>query len=138
LFNQVAHKITDARMARDGVVKALELINPNQNEDANILPYDGNNAKVVDPSKFDTTGWTSHITLHATALQVDIPGYDGLSVAIYFNDSEREGLTTIGLIHTGAAHVCDFWFNYNRLDRSNHTNADIAREFCDKGKGGCP
>jgi RHS repeat-associated protein len=130
---------SDKQLARDGVVKALSLINPNQDESSNIVPYDGNNAKVVDVSKIDTSGWVSGTSGHASALYRDVPGYDGLGVKIYLNDSERENLTTIGLIHSAnVEHLYDWFFLYSSTDRSNHTNADIARGFCSKVSGGCP
>jgi hypothetical protein len=127
-----------AQMARDGVVKALKLINPDQDETSNIVPYDGNNAEVKDPSKIDTSSWSSTYSGHADAREKGVPGYDGLQVKIYFKDKERGNLTTIGLIHTGASHVLDYVFNYDAKDRSNHTNADIAKDFCAKVEGGCP
>ena len=129
-----------AQIARDGVVKALKLINPSQDEDSNIVPYDGNNAQVKDPSKVDISGWSKGFSLHGKAFQKDVPGYDGLQVKIYFDDKERNNLTTIGLEHSGAGHVADYILNYSPIlhNPSNHTNADIAADFCADVEGGCP
>ena len=137
MFNQAA-KARDAQAARDGVVKALKLIGGDVDE-SNIVPYDGNNARVLDTSKIDTSKWNESFSLHATRRSMVVPGFDDLEVKLYFNDSERQNFDTIGIVHSGFwRHTFDYFFLYDRHDRSNGTNANIARGFCSKVIGGCP
>src|SRR5581483_1941780 len=128
---------SDAIVARDGVVKALELIDPNI-DPTNIVPYDGNNARVLDINGLDGINWSGSFSLHAVSYQVAVPGYSNLEVKLYLDDTEREGYDTIGLVHTtwSAPHVYDFIFLYQ--SPRNSTNADIAKGFCATVKGGCP
>ena len=139
LFNRDQHlKAEDAQVARDGVVKALSLINPGQDERNNIVPLDGNNAQVLDASRIDVSGWSEDTSLHARAISAPVPGFPDLAVKIYFDDTERSNLITIGLVHTGVEHTIDWLFGYNSFDHSNHVNATTARSFCAQVQGGCP
>jgi hypothetical protein len=124
---------------RDGVIKALKLINPDQSQDRNIVAYDGNNARVKKPTKIDIQGWMPAWSDHADAVQKPVPGYEDFMVKIYFNDRDRQNFTTIGMIHSDALqHLADYLFLYHRNGRSNHVNADISDTFCAQVKGGCP
>jgi RHS repeat-associated protein len=74
----------DKQIVRDAAVKALSQLNPGQNETTNIMPLNGNFAKVADPAAVSTKGWQKEPSVHGTGLESPtIPGQSTFVVKMY-------------------------------------------------------
>ncbi len=75
------------------VAKALTAMGRSK-DIGNIIPYEPNYAKVRDPSKFDTTGWSDSKSIHGQARETSIPGYHNVTLK-YYNDPHRGHIIAI-------------------------------------------
>lgn len=64
------------------------MINPGQDENANVQPYTDDVAKVIDPSAVNTKNWQHTWSPHArNPIESPVPGYPGYVVKAYDDPS---------------------------------------------------
>jgi hypothetical protein len=79
------------RTVQSAVLRALSAMG-RDGDASNVAPYTPNYAKILDPSKFDTTGWKRTFSPHSKywiGWEAPVPGYPRYSIKYY--DDPHEG-----------------------------------------------
>jgi hypothetical protein len=117
----------DALLVQQAALRALGLINPGQDESANVQSYTNDFAKVVDPNAINTRNWQQTWSPHSIKSPVEspVPGYPGYVVKAY-NDPNLGNTVAVTYPTWSARHwlyaVPDDIFHYPM-------NPGIARDF---------
>jgi hypothetical protein len=117
----------DALLVQHAALRALGLINPGQDESANVQSYTNDFAKVVDPNAINTRNWQQTWSPHSIKSPVEspVPGYPGYVVKAY-NDPNLGNTVAVTYPTWSARHwlyaVPDDIFHYPM-------NPGIARDF---------